>query len=157
RLWRIASGDGHRVPMPIAVAVMSGVLYGLHAAHEAKDERGQPLKVIHRDVSPQNILVDRDGVPPLLDFGIARAAWRGHTTREGRLKGKLGYMAPEQLRGEPVDRRVDVFAAAVVLWELLAGRRLFDGDAPSVYAQRMVGEAVPSLRTLAPAVPRVLE
>jgi eukaryotic-like serine/threonine-protein kinase len=156
-LLRRATNAGQAVPLAVAVAIVSGILYGLHAAHEATDERGNPLRVIHRDVSPQNILVDRDGVPRLLDFGVARAAWRVHTTRDGQLKGKLGYMGPEQLRGEPVDRRVDVFSAAVVLWEMLAGRRMYEGDTPSVYAQRMAGEPVVPPRRFAPSIPSALD
>ena len=106
---------------------MAGVLHGLHAAHEATNEQGEPLGIVHRDVSPQNILVGADGVARVLDFGVAKAAGRVQTTREGQLKGKLAYMAPEQTRGM-VSRATDVYAAAVVLWETLTGRRLFSGE-----------------------------
>jgi serine/threonine protein kinase len=126
RLIKAAGGD---VPPSIAVAIMIGVLRGLHAAHEAKSESGEPLGVIHRDVSPQNILVGADGQPRVLDFGVAKATVRLTSTREGQLKGKLAYMSPEQLHGEEIDRRSDVYAASVVLWEALAGARLF--EAPS--------------------------
>jgi hypothetical protein len=117
-----------RIPPAIASSILSGVLHGLHAAHEARAEDGRPLEIVHRDVSPQNILVGEDGVARLIDFGIARAAVRSQSTRDGQLKGKLRYMAPEQLRGAPATRRADVYAAAVVLWEALTGERLFDGD-----------------------------
>jgi hypothetical protein len=127
RLMLAARGRGERVPVPIAASILSGVLHGLHAAHDARDEQGRALGLVHRDVSPQNVMVGADGVPRVLDFGIAHAAARSHTTKDGSLKGKIAYMAPEQVRGEPVDRRADVFAAAVVLWELLVGRRLFQG------------------------------
>jgi serine/threonine protein kinase len=127
-LMKQAHAFGDRVPLNVAASIMVGVLHGLHAVHEARDERGQPLEVVHRDVSPQNILVGTDGVPRVLDFGIAKAAGRLHTTRDGQLKGKLGYMSPEQLGGRPVDRRTDIYAAAVVLWEVLTGQRLFEGD-----------------------------
>ena len=88
----------------------------------------EPLDVVHRDVSPQNILVGVDGVARVLDFGIAKAAGRLHTTHDGQLKGKVGYMAPEQLGAGAVDRRTDIYAASVVLWEVLTGERLFEGD-----------------------------
>jgi eukaryotic-like serine/threonine-protein kinase len=108
--------------------VMVGVLHGLHAAHEAKDEHGEPLHIVHRDVSPQNILVGVDGVPRVLDFGVAKAAGRLHTTRDGQVKGKLSYMAPEQVLSQKLDRRTDVYGASAVLWEALTGRRLFTGE-----------------------------
>src|SRR5262245_43534916 len=102
------------VPLRIAVSIVAGALHGLHAAHEAKDEKSSPLGVVHRDVSPQNILVGADGIPRVLDFGIAKAMGASHVTREGQVKGKLAYMAPEQLRGQPVTRKVDIYASAVV-------------------------------------------
>jgi serine/threonine-protein kinase len=98
-----------------------------HAAHEARDERGTPLGIVHRDVSPQNIIVGVDGIPRVLDFGVAKAVGRLQTTRDGQLKGKIAYMAPEQIGGT-VDRTTDVYAASVVLWEALTGKRLFQGD-----------------------------
>jgi serine/threonine-protein kinase len=116
------------VPPSIAVGVVAGVLRGLHAAHEAVDEAGERLDLVHRDVSPQNILVGVDGIPRLLDFGIAKAQGRRQTTQHRELKGKLSYMAPEQLTGVEVTRRTDLFAVGIVLWELLAGRRLFRGE-----------------------------
>jgi serine/threonine protein kinase len=128
RLLRAARQTGARVPVPIAAAVVAGALHGLHAAHEATSDRGEPLGIVHRDVSPQNIVVGSDGTARVLDFGVAKAVGRLQTTREGQLKGKMAYMAVEQLRGAPVDRRADVYAAGVVLWETLVGRRLFDGD-----------------------------
>jgi serine/threonine protein kinase len=132
RLLRAAWQRELRVPTEVAVSVMSGVLAGLHAAHEALSEDRTPLDIIHRDVSPQNVLLGVDGVPRVVDFGVAKAAGRVVTTRDGQLKGKLAYMPPEQIRGEAVDRRVDVYAASVVLWELLAGTRLFQGDEATV-------------------------
>ncbi|MBK7580469.1 MAG: protein kinase [Myxococcales bacterium] len=117
--------------VPVAPRVLASVLvntlHGLHAAHEATDEHGRPLGIVHRDVSPQNILVGVDGVARVLDFGVAKAAGRLQNTRDGQLKGKLAYMAPEQIRGDPVDRRTDIYAAAAVFWEGLAGRRLIHG------------------------------
>ncbi len=128
RLLRAARATGELVPVPIVTNIVAGVLDGLHAAHEALSQRGEPLGIVHRDVSPQNVIVGADGVARVLDFGVAKAAGRLQTTRDGQLKGKLAYMAPEQLRGEAVDRRTDIYAASVVLWEALTGRRLFDAD-----------------------------
>ena len=128
RLLHDARDRGEPVPMPVAASIMVDVLHGLHAAHEASDERGQPLNLVHRDVSPHNVLVGTDGAAHVIDFGVAKATGRAQVTREGQLKGKLCYMAPEQLRGARVDRRADVFGAAVVFWEMLTGQRLFDGE-----------------------------
>jgi serine/threonine-protein kinase len=128
RLVRRAIALGERVPVPIALAALIGALDGLHAAHEARDEHGEPLGIVHRDVSPQNILLGVDGAARILDFGIAKAASRTQTTRSDQLKGKLAYMAPEQLERGAVDRGVDIYAASIVLWELLTGRRLFQAD-----------------------------
>ena len=116
------------IPLPIALAIMVGTLEGLHAAHEARDASGNPLGIVHRDVSPQNIMVGVDGSARILDFGVAKAVGRMQTTRSDQLKGKLAYMAPEQLAREPLDRGVDIYAASIVLWELLTGSRLFQGE-----------------------------
>ena len=128
RLVRLLRQKGERVPQSVAVAVMSEVLDGLHAAHEATDDGGEPLGIVHRDISPQNILVGVDGAARLVDFGIAKAVGRMQTTRGDQLKGKLAYMPPEQLSRDALDRRADVYAAGIVLWELLCGRRLFYAD-----------------------------
>ncbi len=120
-----AANLGERMPEPIVTTVMTDVLLGLHFAHELADERGQALHVVHRDVSPQNVIVGVDGITRVLDFGIAKAMGRLQTTAQGQRKGKLGYMAPEQLSGSPIDRRCDIYLAGIVAWELLAGRRLF--------------------------------
>jgi serine/threonine-protein kinase len=117
---------GDKAPPEVAARVIADALHGLHAAHEATDTNGAPLRLIHRDVSPQNILVGADGVTRVVDFGIAKALSREHVTANGVLRGKLPFMAPEQLMGRAIDRRVDVYAAGVVLWEALVGRRLFD-------------------------------
>ncbi|CAN93552.1 Protein kinase [Sorangium cellulosum So ce56] len=127
-LLREAGRRGAQVPQPVGSAIIAGALAGLHAAHEATDEEGAALQIVHRDVSPQNILVGEDGIARVLDFGIARAAVRSQVSRVGQLKGKLSYMAPEQLRGAPLTRRADIYAASVVLWEVLTGRRLFTGE-----------------------------
>src|SRR5262249_54005602 len=117
------------VPVPIAVGIACGVLEGLHAAHEARTEEGEPLHIVHRDVSPQNILVGADGLARIMDFGIAKATRRLAVTRDDQLKGKVPYMSPEQLLGRSAvtDRRTDVYAMGAVVWETLAGRRLVEG------------------------------
>ena len=127
RLLRRATEMGEKPPPDVTAAIVADTLEGLHAVHEARDERGQPLGIVHRDVSPQNVMVGIDGVARVLDFGIAKAAGRSQVTREGQLKGKLAYMAPEQLHGE-VSRLTDVFAAGIVLWEALTAKRLFHGS-----------------------------
>jgi serine/threonine protein kinase len=157
RLVREAAARGVSVPPAIAVAILIHTLEGLHAAHEARGERGEPLEIAHRDVSPQNILVGADGVARVLDFGIAKAAGRLHTTREGQVKGKASYMAPEQVRGHEVDRRADVYAAAVVLWETLTGERLFVGDTPMGTMAKVLERDVPPPGRLLPEIPAMLD
>lgn len=127
-LFQSARAQAKVIAPQVACAIVASMLRGLHAAHEAKDERGQPLDLVHRDVSPQNVLTDVDGVTRVVDFGIAKALGRLQETRDGAVKGKLAYMAPEQLRRRSVTRRTDIYAAGVVLWELLAGRKLFDEE-----------------------------
>ena len=144
RLIRSSRERGERIPINITIAIMSGVLQGLHAAHEARNERGEPLGIVHRDVSPQNVLVGSDGQSRVLDFGVAKAAGRIQTTREGQLKGKLAYMAPEQLRSEALTRKTDIYAAAVVLWEALACERLFGGDNEGAVVTKVLQGEIPA-------------
>lgn len=149
-LSKSAEGSGARVPVDVAVAVIRDVLLGLHAAHEAKSESGAPLFIVHRDVSPQNILVGVDGQTRVIDFGIAKARGQSQTTADGQLKGKLRYMAPEQIQESPLTRATDVYAAGVVLWELLAGRRLFASETDAgALACILGGEIVPPSEVVA--------
>jgi len=135
---RLLRATGKALPPEVAAAVMIGALHGLHAAHEAKNERGEPLQIVHRDVSPQNVFVGRDGIARVLDFGVAKAAGRFHTTEEGKVKGKLPYMSPEQVRGEPLTRATDIYAASVVLWELLVGERFIKGQNAGEVVERVL-------------------
>jgi serine/threonine protein kinase len=124
----LALGKRRRRPqIDLAVSIALQTLAGLHAAHELRGEGGQPLGVVHRDVSPQNVLLSRDGQVKLIDFGVAKAASSSQQTQGAMLKGKLRYMPPEQAFGRPVDRRADVYALGIVLWEMLTMRRLFGG------------------------------
>jgi eukaryotic-like serine/threonine-protein kinase len=148
--------DGKTMPLPILGAILSGVLQGLHAAHEATSDKGEPLGIVHRDVSPQNILVGADGVARVVDFGVAKAADRVQTTADGQIKGKVAYMAPEQISGQ-ADRRTDVFAASVVLWEMLAGRRLFVGETHAQTLANVLSGKVPALRDVLPGVSPAIE
>ncbi|MGK4003973.1 serine/threonine-protein kinase [Sorangium sp. So ce1036] len=157
RLLAAAAERGAPPPPAVAVAVAAGVLHGLHAAHEARDDRGEPLDLVHRDVSPQNVLVGADGVARVVDFGIAKATGRSHTTRDGKLKGKMPYMAPEQLRAGTASRQSDIWAASVVLWEMLTGKRLFDGDSEGHIYSRILHERAPPPSTAAPSIPPELD
>lgn len=154
RLLRDLSGHSERIPHRIVASILSGALMGLHAAHEAKDEQGARLGLVHRDVSPHNILVGADGLSRVLDFGVAKAAGRVHTTREGKVKGKLAYMAPEQIQSGQVTREADIYSAAVVLWEALTGRRLFHADnQTTVLARILAGNVAPPSGTV-PGIPK---
>lgn len=152
-----AALDGKDVPRDISMRILVDMLGGLHAAHELKDddnEEGRLLGLVHRDVSPQNILVGTDGVTRITDFGVARAASRLSATRAGQLKGKLAYMAPEQASGdEAVDRRADVFSAGVVLWEALAQKRLFKASNEAATLSRVLNDRIVSPREFSDEVP----
>ncbi len=155
-LARQARLSGARLPPSVVVAIVSGMLRGLHAAHCAHDEQGNALLLVHRDVSPQNVLVGVDGVARVVDFGIAKAMAKSTTTR-GQLKGKPGYMSPEQLRGERLDARTDIYAGAVVLWEALTGQRLFAGGTDQAVARKILEKAVDAPSRLEPALPNALD
>jgi serine/threonine protein kinase len=133
---------GGPMPPAIAAGVISQILGGLHAAHEAKDESGRPLGMIHRDTSPQNILLGTDGLARITDFGIAKAASRLQVTQTKEIKGKLRYMPPEQIvSDEKLDRRADIYATGVVLWEALAGRTLFAGESVDEVVRSIIHDA----------------
>src|SRR5579859_6497320 len=145
------------VPLSVAAAILVSALHGLHAAHEATSEKGEPLHIVHRDVSPQNILVGLDGAVRLLDFGVARALQARTEARAGAVKGKFSYMAPEVLRGEELTRRADIFAAAVVFWELVTGRKLFGGVNEHERVLKILAGGYPAPSTCVHDLPAVVD
>jgi serine/threonine-protein kinase len=157
KLLRSASQAQTPAPVGVVSAVLAGVLHGLHAAHVAKSGSGEPLNIIHRDVSPQNILVGSDGIARVFDFGVAKALGRLQQTRAGEFKGKLPYLAPEQFGEGAPDRRVDVYAASVTLWEALTTRRLFDGGSEEEVFGKILQSRVPAPSELRPGLPPALD
>jgi serine/threonine protein kinase len=155
RLWRTAVNARDRITLSTVSGVIGGMLHGLHAVHEAKDEQGEPLNIVHRDISPQNVMVGVDGISRLLDFGVAKAVGRVQQTREGQLKGKIAYMAPELLIAGTVavSRQTDIYAAGVVMWELLTGARLYDGESDALVFGRVLQGYIPSPSSLVPDIP----
>jgi serine/threonine-protein kinase len=127
-LLRSLSAEHEKMPLQLSLRIALDVARGLGAAHEAIDHDGEPLHIVHRDVSPQNILISFDGTVRITDFGIARALGRAVRTTTGVVKGKLAYMSPEQLRHERVDLRSDLYSLGVVLYEMLSGDRLYKGE-----------------------------
>lgn len=157
RLRRAVRRRGQRFPLRHAAALLAGVLHGLHAAHEAVAEDGSPLRIVHRDVSPQNVLVGTDGIPKVIDFGVAKAVDRLQTTRDGKIKGKISYMAPEQLLQQSVDRRADVYSAAVVLWELLTGTAMFPRGEVAAMMHKVLQGKVQAPREINRNIPKSLD
>lgn len=126
-LWRAGMRAGKMMPLSVSLAIVMQACEALHHAHCRADHAGRALQIVHRDVTPQNIMVTRDGVVKLLDFGVAKTAARNSNENQG-LTGTLSYMSPEQVRGEPLDRRSDVFSLGIILYELTTGTRLFRGN-----------------------------
>ncbi|MDI3284588.1 serine/threonine-protein kinase [Polyangium sp. 15x6] len=153
QILRRAVRQHDRVPIDIGLRIFLDALSGLDAAHELTDGSGVPLHIVHRDVSPQNVLVSTDGIAKLTDFGVARADSRLSSTRTGTVKGKVPYMAPEQIRSKPLDRRTDVYAAGVVLWEMLACRRLVQADSEVAMMYQITEGTAVSPREVIPEVP----
>jgi serine/threonine-protein kinase len=145
------------IPVPIAVKVIAGIAEALHYAHRARDEDGTPLEIVHRDVSPQNIMIGYQGAVKLLDFGVAKASTHATKTQAGVVKGKLAYMAPEQCRGEEIDARVDVFALGVCLYESISGRPLYHRQNEFETLKAVMDDPVPSLRAVRPELDPALD
>ena len=156
-LVRQAHKTGTSLSVPVGLRVLLDALAGLHAAHELSGADGKPLGLVHRDFTPQNLLVGLDGKSLLTDFGVAKAVTRLGHTATGIVKGKIAYMSPEHARGRPLDRRADVFSAAVIAWELVADRRLHDTDTDVSLLLRVASEQAPPLSALVPDVPPGLE
>ncbi len=157
KLIRATSAENKQLPPRVVMSIISNLLHGLHAAHEAKNDAGQPLNIVHRDVSPQNVIVGTDGVSRVLDFGVAKAAGRMQSTRDGQLKGKIAYMSPEQVRAEDVTRQTDIYAASVVLWEALTGRRLFKAESDVGTITRVLAGKIELPSSLVPTLPAALD
>jgi serine/threonine protein kinase len=148
---------GKRLRTALAASIAADTAGGLHAAHELRGPQGEPLNLVHRDVSPQNIIVTYDGGVKLTDFGVAKATGRIQRTQPGEIKGKLAYMAPEQAFGREVDRRSDVYALGVVLYELAMGRRLFGGKTDADTIRNVMQHNIVAPRTIDPEFPEGLE
>jgi eukaryotic-like serine/threonine-protein kinase len=144
---------GATIPLDITLRIFLDLLAGLHAAHELIDEDGRALNLVHRDVSPQNMLVGTDGITKITDFGIARAESRLSTTRTGNVKGKVPYMSPEQVKSLPIDRRTDVYAAGVILWEMLTSQRLVQGETDVAMIYQVTDREATTPREWNPGIP----
>jgi serine/threonine-protein kinase len=162
RLLTRGHSAGETFPAWLAIRIVVEAARGLHAAHELKGPDGAELSIVHRDVSPSNIHVLFSGAVKVIDFGIAHAQGRlTEATAPGQVRGKVAYMSPEQIQGDAVDRRADVWSLGVVLWESLTGRRLFRADTEATTMLRVLSREVPAVRTfvadIAPAVELVVE
>jgi serine/threonine protein kinase len=156
QLFRQCRLTGIKMPMTQVIHIVKEVALGLNHAHAATDNNGQLLNLVHRDVSPSNIMITKDGVVKLVDFGVATASIQLHKTQAGALKGKYGYMAPEQCEGQAVDNRTDIFSLGVVLYEFTTGTRLFSSKNPMDTLRRILRGAIPEPKTLVPDYPQIL-
>ncbi len=157
-LWSQLTSSGCALPPDLVASLLAQACRGLHAAHELRDEQGQPRHLVHRDVSPQNIMCTALGAVKLIDFGIAWAVNRlVESTEALTIKGKLTYMAPEHLRGQTLTRAADIFALGVILHELVTGKRLFMRDDNFAAAAAILSGEVSTLRSSRPDVPQRLE
>jgi serine/threonine-protein kinase len=157
RLFQRLTEVGLRFPVPIALFVVTEMLKGLAHAHERRDASGNLLGIVHRDISPPNVLVSKGGEVKLTDFGLAKAVTQAELTDPGIVKGKFSYLSPEAIDGRAVDHRADLFSAGVVLWELLANRRLFLGKSEMETVELVQKAEVPSLTLLNPDVTEDLD
>jgi serine/threonine-protein kinase len=156
-VFRQARARGEKVPHPACADIAARICQGLHEAHDLKDAKGDPCNLVHRDVSPRNVLVSYNGFVKLIDFGIAWAHGRMSHTDAGTVKGKLGFMPPEQIKGEQLDRRSDIFSLGVVLYLMLAGKHPFPGKSDAERMHKILhGEYVP-LRKIDPDIDPALE
>ncbi len=156
RIIKAAESRGG-VPLDVAMGIMIGAAAGLHYAHDKTDAQGQPLNIVHRDVSPANVLVSDDGAVKIVDFGIAKAAMRRAATRTGMIKGKAGWISPEQGRGEALDRRSDIFSLGLLLYELTTGKAPFTGDNEYAILLQIVEHEAKAPSTVKEGYPAALE
>jgi hypothetical protein len=157
RMWKQAYREGVTIPPAIAARIVADAAAGLGYAHRLTDDQGESLGLVHRDVSPQNILLTFDGGVKLIDFGVAKAAGRATHTQTGALKGKYAYMSPEQVDGAVLDQRSDVFALGIVLWEMVTGSRLFRADTEVQTLKLVMACEVPAPSEQNPHVPAALD
>jgi serine/threonine-protein kinase len=155
-VWRASEERGRRLPAEVVAFLGARVSDGLHHAHELKDERAVPQHVVHRDINPSNIFLTYSGHVKVVDFGLAKAVDRLTTTMAGVVKGKLAYMAPEQIAGSEIDRRADIFALGVTLWELTVGRRLFKAAHDADTMKNVRDAKVPDPRSIIDSYPPAL-
>ncbi len=146
-----------QMPVPMACFAIAKVLEGLDYAHRKRDPLGRPLEIVHRDCSPQNVLVSYEGEVKVIDFGIAKATSRNSRTMAGVLKGKFGYMSPEQVRGLPLDRRSDIFAIGTMLYECMTGERLFQGETDFSTLEKVRNVDIQAPRAINPNIPEAIE
>lgn len=149
----LPNGDQRTFPISVAGEIVAQACLGLQAAHKLTAEDGKPLGLVHRDVSPQNLMVSRDGVVKLVDFGIAKAQDSSVRTRTGNIKGKYAYMSPEQVRGQPLDRRSDIFSLGTLFFELITGHRLFHRSAELAILVAIIEDPFPSAHELDSSIP----
>src|SRR3954463_3299585 len=157
RLWKACEQKGTPLRVPLICRVIADAAAGLDFAHSLRDQTGEPYHIVHRDISPQNILITFEGGVKIIDFGVAKAAGRAQHTRTGALKGKYSYMSPEQVAGANVDNRSDIFALGIVIHELLTGRRLFKADSDVQTLARVRECVVPPPSRLNPQLPAGLD
>ncbi|WP_146618176.1 serine/threonine-protein kinase [Lujinxingia litoralis] len=157
KLIEFIARQGQGISVAQAVHMAIEICKGLTHAHEKVDQSGRPLGIVHRDISPPNVLISRAGEVKITDFGLAKAKSQAEITDPGVVKGKFGYLSPEAAHGEEVDARTDIFAVGILLWEMLAGRRLFLGESDYGTLQLVRKAQIPSIRKLRPDVPAELE
>lgn len=157
--WLVDNSKAVLRPIPLqhSLRIACDILAGLHFAHERKDEANQPLNLVHRDISPVNILIGRNGIAKLCDFGVAKSKIQSTHTQVGVVKGKFRYMAPEQLNGQGVSRQTDVFAVGLCLWEMLVGRRLFDETKETGVISAIRSGDYPQPSSVRPELPRAID
>ena len=152
-----AARQGRQTPVGCVLAIAAGTAAGLHHAHTRSGMDGRPLGIVHRDVSPSNLMVGYDGSVKVVDFGVAKAADRVHETQSGAVKGKIAYLSPEQARGMPVDPRSDLFSLGIVVWEMLTGTRLYKHDSDFETMRAIITDPPPAPSSRRPDIPRELD